>query len=284
MSSAGKLVQASFKYLGTPYSKMDCQALVEACLKDIGISKNLPGSNAWYRTMTWVGSPEECKRYFGKIPIGAFLFILKHDDREPEKYKSDGIGNASHIGIYTGMTGKEMLKDCPAYMELEHTSQRNAFEKKVQFGNGAIHSSSSRDMVCTSNFDGKSIDGGWNRVGLWDRLSYDIDFDGSEETVMQKATVHAPAGATVNMRTRPKMDAPLVERVPVGSQVEIESESSNWAYIHYGSKVGYMMTDFLLVGDVQLGEQEKEPDTVTVSREWLKELYQKVGDLLGVKG
>ena len=101
---------------------------------------------------------------------------------------------------------------------------------------------------------------------------------------MQKATVHAPAGATVNMRTKPKIDAPLVEQVPVGSQVEIESESSNWAYIHYGSKVGYMMTDFLLVGDVQLGEQEKEPDTVTVSREWLNELYQKVGDLLGVKG
>lgn len=271
MSSAGKLVQASFKYLGTPYSKMDCQALVEACLKDIGISKNLPGSNAWYRTMTWVGSPEECKRYFGKIPVGTFLFILKHDDRELEKYKSDGIGNASHIGIYTGMTGREMCQIGGAGVECNH-------------GDGAINSSSSRGMVCTSNFEGKSINGGWNRVGLWDRLSYDIDFDGSEETVMQKATVHAPAGATVNMRTKPKMDAPLVERVPVGSQVEIESESSNWAYIHYGSKVGYMMTDFLLVGDVQLGEQEKEPDTVTVSREWLKELYQKVGDLLGVKG
>ena len=252
--SASRLAEVAPKYAGTPYSMMDCQAFVEACLRDIGIDKNLPGSNAWYRTMTWVGSPEECRRYFGKIPVGAFLFILKHDDREPEKYKSDGIGNASHIGIYTA-TGK-----------------------------GAWNSSSVREMVCESAFSGKSINGGWNRVGLWDRLSYDIDFDGSEETVMQKATVHASAGATVNMRTKPKMDAPLVERVPVGSQVEIESESSNWAYIHYGSKVGYMMTDFLLVGDVQLGEQEKEPDTVTVSREWLNELYQKVGDLLGVKG
>ena len=111
MPSAKDIVlRAAPKYLGTPYSKMDCQAFVEACLKDIGISKNLPGSNAWYRTMTWVGTPEECEHSFGSIPVGAFLYVLKQDGGEPEKYKSDGIGNANHIGIYTGMTGKEMVE------------------------------------------------------------------------------------------------------------------------------------------------------------------------------
>ena len=79
MPKASELLKVSPKYLGTPYSKMDCQAFVEKCLSDIGIHDNLPGSNAWYRRMTWVGTPEECKTSFGKIPEGAFLFILKSD-------------------------------------------------------------------------------------------------------------------------------------------------------------------------------------------------------------
>ena len=63
------------KYIGTPYTTMDCQGFVEKMLEDAGIKKNLKGSNAWYREMTWVGTPEECKKIFGAIPVGAFLFI-----------------------------------------------------------------------------------------------------------------------------------------------------------------------------------------------------------------
>ena len=76
------------------------------------------------------------------IPNGAFLFILEQDGGEPAKYRADGIGNASHMGIKTGI------------------------------GEGAIHSSKSRGCVCTSVFRDKSINGGWNRVGLWDAIDY----------------------------------------------------------------------------------------------------------------
>ena len=61
---AAPAVKASFaaqqgeKYLGTPYSEMDCQAFVEACLRDAGINLDLAGSNAWYRKMDWTGTPE----------------------------------------------------------------------------------------------------------------------------------------------------------------------------------------------------------------------------------
>ena len=133
------------KYLGTPYSEMDCQAFVEACLTDVGINVNLAGSNAWYRTMDWVGTPEECIAVFGSIPKGAFLFIHAFDGGEPSYYKDD-LGNASHIGIYTGIyTGTHM---------------------------GAMASSSSRGCVIDSYFAGKTISGGWNCVGLWHRLDY----------------------------------------------------------------------------------------------------------------
>ena len=90
---------AGIPYLGSSYTTMDCQEFVEKTLRKTGIYKNLPGSNAWYREMTWTGSPEECKRRFGSIPKGSFLFILEQDGKEPAKYRGDGIGNASHIGI-----------------------------------------------------------------------------------------------------------------------------------------------------------------------------------------
>ncbi len=132
------------KYLGISYSVYDCQAFVEKCLSDAGLVIDLAGSNAWYRAMTWVGTPEECTAEFGYIPKGAFLFIWADDGGEPSYY-TDGLGNASHIGIYTG-TGK-----------------------------GAVNASYSRYCVAESYFACSTINGGWNTVGLWNRLDYGDD-------------------------------------------------------------------------------------------------------------
>ena len=146
MIIAKELARAGCSYLGTPYNRMDCQAFWERVLADCGLSMDLGGSNSWYRHILehgWTGTPEECKARFGSIPDGAFLFILEQDGKEPAKYRRDGIGNASHIGIKTGK------------------------------GQGAIHSSSSRGCVCESVFNDRTIrNGGWNRVGLWDAFDY----------------------------------------------------------------------------------------------------------------
>ena len=69
MPTGKELAAAGPKYLGTPYSKMDCQAFIEKCLSDVGIRINLPGSNAWYREMDWVGSPEEWEGSCGGLPF-----------------------------------------------------------------------------------------------------------------------------------------------------------------------------------------------------------------------
>ena len=61
--------------MGRKYTEMDCQKFVENCLAEVGIKKDLAGSNTWYRYITWTGTPEECKQKFGRIPPGAFLFI-----------------------------------------------------------------------------------------------------------------------------------------------------------------------------------------------------------------
>lgn len=154
MIDGNQLGDVGFKYIGTSYSVMDCQAFYEKCLSDLGYNKNLAGSNAWYRYIMEHGrilTPEECVRELGRVPKGAALFIHAYDGKEPEKYKPDGLGNASHIGICTMPRGK-----------------------------GAIASSKSRGCVAESDFKGKSINGGWNEVGLPDFVSFDYG-DGSYE-------------------------------------------------------------------------------------------------------
>ena len=233
---------AGDKYLGRPYSEMDCQAFVERCMADVGLRMNLAGSNAWYREVMkhgWVGSPEECMKTFGQIPKGALLFILKQDGREPEKYKGDGIGNSSHIGI------------C------------------IQRHDGAINSSSSRGCVCYSKFANKSINGGWNRVGLYDKFTYgkSIDWvlehgggsppddDQKDEVVPLQGKVTAQTGGTVNLRKT--KDGDLLERIPIGTPVTVLDYGTDWCKVTVKGLTGWMMTQFIeLDGEVTPGEDE----------------------------
>ena len=271
MPKAVDLCQAGLKYLGTPYSRMDCQVFVERSLQDVGIDWNLSGSNAWYRAMTWTGTPAECNASFGAIPKGAFLFVLKQDGKEPEKYKPDGVGNASHIGIYTGMTGDEMCKLAGEMFQIPDALN-------YDFGDGALNSSNTHGCVCTSKFSGKAISGGWNRIGLWDRLSYDINFPGGGNKVT--ATVWAESGATVNMRSKPNQTAPLVDQVPIGSTVTVTSEQGEWDAITYKGKKGYIMSKFLILGSVQPGQDDQGNDNITVSRARLQAVYDDIGAML----
>ena len=211
------------QYLGTPYSEMDCQAFYEKMLAAAGIRKNLPGSNAWFRAMDWVGTPEECKKHFGTIPIGATLFIWR-EAGAPSKY-TDGKGNASHMGVYIGR------KD------------------------GAIHSSASKGCVAYSAFKGKSIKGGWNRVGLTSLMSYGEKVDQmilatttdlaptipvSAETVTPKSA--QVVGGRLNVRAKPAGD--IITRLEEGEQVEILADHGEWVEVRY-HRQGYVMKKFL---------------------------------------
>ena len=228
---------AGDKYLNRPYREMDCQAFVERCMQDCGLRMDLAGSNAWYREVRrngWVGSPEECMRLFGQIPKGALLFILKADGNEPAKYKADKIGNASHIGIYIGRQ------------------------------DGAINSSSSRGCVCYSTFKGKSIRGGWNRVGLYNKFDYGksvewiMEHGGGrppEEDETMQGKVYAPTGGTVNLRKT--KDGDLLERIPIGTPVMVIDYGTDWCKVSTRGLTGWMMTKFIqLDGEVQPGDDD----------------------------
>ena len=222
MIDGNELGAVGFEKLGTSYIEMDCQAFIEWCLQQCGLKKDLAGSNAWYREVLKNGvilTPEECVKQLGKVPAGAFLFIHAFDGGEEKRGYHDGLGNASHIGIVTGK------------------------------GKGAIHSSSSRGCVAESSFRGKSINGGWNRVGLWNQVAYDygggtVPAGGQEVSELpaqepasetEYAVVWAGQGSTVNTRQGPGTSYALSKagRIPVGTVVEILKRLNGWCRIRY---------------------------------------------------
>ena len=107
----------SEKYTGVPYSKLDCQAFMEEVLKDCGVRKpdgtvyNWRGSNSmWRNALSWKGTIAECRKLYGSIPLGAWVFIVRNDGGEKDRGYTDNAGNASHVGIYC-REGSEPVRD-----------------------------------------------------------------------------------------------------------------------------------------------------------------------------
>ena len=263
MVDGNELGSVGFKKLGTPYSEMDCQAFVEWCLRQCGMNRDLAGSNAWYREVMKNGvimTPEECVQEMGCVSKGAFLFILEHNGKEPEKYKPDGLGNASHIGLCT-----------------------------IPRGEGAIASSASRGCVAESKFREKTINGGWNRVGLWNQVAYDFGGGGTpapepEPVPTDKRTavvgnVPAENRQDVNFRTKPNMDADLIDRIKCGETVEVLRDDGTWAKVRWHGQTGYIMNKYLL-----FDENDDEGNyTVTIQHLTKEEAKQICRDWSGAE-
>ena len=250
--SAEEFSKAGDQFLGRSYSEMDCQEFVERCLECVGCLLDLKGSNAWFRKVQaegWTGSPEECVREFGCVPKGAFLFIHAFDGGEEKRGYHDGKGNASHIGIKTGR------------------------------GKGAIHSSSSRGCVAESEFHDRTVrNGGWNMVGLWNRMDYGktvtwvLEHSGSmkappeqkEEGKRMMVTVTSPNGGPVNLRKAANKGAALVDRILTGTEAELLESGNGWSKIRAAGRVGWMMTEFL-VTDESMAPAEDPGGTYSVT-------------------
>lgn len=236
---------AGDKYIGTSYEKLDCQAFVEKCMSEVGLYKDLGGSNSWYRECIrngWVGTPEECVKKYGGAPKGALLFILEDvGPGTPGKFRDDGIGDATHMGIVT---------------------QRNE---------GAIHSSKSRGGVVTSKFKDRTIPGGgWNRVGLLNYFNYgntvkwvnEHEGTGTEkEGKPMKQIVVSDNGNPVNLRAKKDTQSARLAKVPVGEEVEVFGTEGLWSRVRWNGITGWMMTEYLVTDDS--GIPGEDPDEFT---------------------
>lgn len=128
-----------------------------------------------------------------------------------------------------------------------------------------------------------SVDGGIKRdtaLGAWHyggRLKY-VDYNTGEDapepeqSPLYQAIVTAPTGGTVNLRKGPSTNNTILEKVPIGSTVDVLERGGTWCKVRYESIIGYMMTEFLRKADEQ-PEKEPEYPTDTVTKEEIKKAY-----------
>lgn len=139
------------------------------------------------------------------------------------------------------------------------------------------HASSAAGCVTTDEKLGKWAYWGWLKdVAKTDSLPEPTE--GDEEPMAEFATAIADSGSTVNMRTKAKSTATLVERVPLGARVEVLGTCGSWTKVKFGSRTGYMMTKFLIA------EDDQEPDEDLTLEERVTRLEKRVAMLEAYDG
>lgn len=181
------------------YQQQDCQSFVEGCVRAAGGRMDYAGSNDMFRHTVPVCEIKNGKP-LGTLLPGDLLFIHAFDGGEPSKYKSDGMGNASHVGLYCGVDGVEVA-----------------------------HSSYTKQRVCES-----TLKNGWTHA----RRAKEIDYGGYISigiggNGMGLAGKTCKAMKQLNMRAKASKDSALVCRVPSGKNVLCLSEGAEYSQTRY---------------------------------------------------
>lgn len=237
-----------------PYSVIDCQAFVEACVNDSGGNMSYAGSNDMARNgVVWLGTLDNAIAE-GKLVPGAGVMI--HEDNEddlPKQYKGDGLGDFNHVGIYLGD---------------EYSVEDYAKGKTSKRVCNVAHSSSSMTRV-----SGSTIRNGWTHVVWFKDIDYGVDVvpgvtigatisDSNDQIydVMDNETVDTPEieqldsvqaivyavnGKPVKLREKPSTNSNLYWEREVGTVLEVLEKGDTWCKVKSRSRVGYMMTKFL---------------------------------------
>ena len=106
-------VAYSFRDSGYTYEQYDCIEFVNLCRTTAGIPTLVQGTNTLWRDpddLYYKDTYANAISRFGHLPQGALLFRIKDEDDPtydnppiPPQYYMDGVGNVTHVGIYTGL-------------------------------------------------------------------------------------------------------------------------------------------------------------------------------------
>lgn len=258
MKPTGKNVAAAAVQavgVGYTYDEMDCQAFVEHCVRQAGGSMDYSGSNDMARNAVWLGTLENAKTA-GKLVPGAGMLI--HEDTEanlPAKYRGDGLGDFSHVGLYVG---EDALTD----------TDKNGQKRSCD----VVHSSATMGRVA-----GSTLKNGWTHVMWFAEIDYGVDVQpgvdiGAEisqgtdtgadsvadgltvgtpaASAERYATVTSPDGNPVKLRKTASQKEPVYWLVNNGARVLVEREKDGWALVTAICTDGYtrrayMMSSFL---------------------------------------
>lgn len=213
MITSKQFVQAAIAALdmGIRYDQEDCQAFVENTVRRAGGKmRNYAGSNDMLRNACSKVIPLDEAIRTGELQAGWLLYIREFDGQEPKQYQGDGMGNASHVGIYTGPGSPEVM-----------------------------HSSKTRGGVAAS-----TLKNGWNMAGPPKEIIFD-DVDIAPDQPDQ-AIVTTPAADQAivlkKVRMRKSMDTGssknIIRELGVGDRVTVLGQpitqgTNTWVYVAY---------------------------------------------------
>lgn len=254
MKPTGEIVAAAAVQavgVGYTYDEMDCQAFVEHCVRQAGGSMDYSGSNDMARNAVWLGTLENAKAA-GKLVPGAGMLI--HEDTEanlPAKYRGDGLGDFSHVGLYVG---EDALTD----------TDKNGKSRSCD----VVHSSSTMRRVA-----GSTLKNGWTHVMWFAEIDYgeqvepgveigseisqgtNIDATGAEggltagtpaASAERYATVVSPDGNPVKLRKTASQKEPVYWMVNPGARVLVEREKNGWALVTAVCSDGYVRRAYMM--------------------------------------
>ena len=220
MLDAKKLCASAEACLGWPYVSpgtndargIDCSGLFVKCYQDQGASI-YHGSNTIYRKYC-----SEKGKLTNASQLQQGMAVFKWNAKTPSKF-NDGLGDFQHIGLVTSVQPLRI-----------------------------VHASSAAGCVTTDTKLGKWAYWGWLKDVTREAggPAAPDEMEGGEESSMAEyCTVIAESGSTVNIRAKAKTSAALVERVPIGARVEVLGVCGSWTRVKFGSRTGYMMSQFL---------------------------------------
>lgn len=213
------------------YQQEDCQAFIEQTVKRAGgRMKDYRGSNDMYRN----ACSEIVPLAIARLQPGMLLFIVAHDGGEPDRYKADGLGNASHVGWYTG----------------------GIYE--------VVHSSASKGGVVPS-----TLKNGWTHAGYAKELSYTgqppVAPDVKPEVMPLTGFINLPADKNVFHRISPNKSSAWWGRIYGQEMVDVISMNGDWARVKYGGHDGYVMSKFITT-DASAQPDPMPPDVPSVDK------------------
>lgn len=204
------------------YGAVDCSGAFSYWYAQAG-SYCPHGSNSMIRT--W------CVRYgkVGEIDLkpGMAVFRWSNDGNEPEKYKSDGLGNFRHVGLYVGDGKTIEAKD-----------------------------------TATGIYEGKISQ--WHYAAELRYTNYDLSEGGSDVDAVSGADAPAPIaeepedsfepfegvvqtdnGGSLNLRKEP-VHGTIRDRIPNGTHLDITEKRNDWYRTSYNGQRGWVSARYIV--------------------------------------
>lgn len=245
MLSVSKLIASARECLGYPYVSpgtndsrgIDCSGLWVKCFRDQGASI-YHGSNTIFHdycseTGKLTSASQLCP---GMAVFKCKAWTDSEADRKNKWYKKEP-GNLSHIGMVVSVNPLEIIHASSVAGEVTIDTKLG---KWAQYG-----------KVKNVDYDGGSID---------PEPTPGPEPEPEPSKIMQ---VYAENGKPVNMREKPALNAPRVEKVPVGESVTwLKEDGAGWAYIQWKKKKGWMLECFLIEEGTQPPDPEPDVDPI----------------------